>query len=115
MQRECVFVCVNHFEKKFIKWNNARPRLIKELTPVPSIYPLNVYETKPSCSPSVVPSSRKPPTERNSQEDESKRFENEFKINNFNNVDEKLLTFLDKDYNITKYPDHVVFLQTGYR
>ena len=109
LKSECVFVCVKHFEEKFIKRNNERPRLIKELNPVPSIYPLDVYKDKPSCIPSVASSSRKAPTERNLHEDESNIFENKFKINSFNDVDEKLLEYLDCNYHIKKYPDHVVY------
>ena len=44
LKSECVFVCDKHFEEKFIKRNNNRPRLIKELNPIPSIYPVNVYK-----------------------------------------------------------------------
>ena len=50
---ECVYVCEKHFEEKFIKRNAARPRLIKKLHPVPSIYPAEVYKDKPSCIPSM--------------------------------------------------------------
>ena len=92
--------------------STSKRNLLKEITrvlkPVPSIYPSNVYKDKPSCSPSL-PLTRKPPAQRYSQEDESNLFENEFKINTFNDVDERLLAFLDDDYHITKYPDHVVF------
>ena len=104
----CLFICEKHFEEKFIKRNDMRPRLIKHLIPVPTIHPKGVYDDKPSCLPSTS-QSRKLPKQRFIQQDQTLQYQNDFKINHFHEVDESLLAFLDGDYRIERYDDHVVF------
>ena len=58
-------VCFLHFENKYIKFNDQRPRLIWHTNPVPTIHPPT---TKPSLQ-STPSAPRRPPTSRGELDD----------------------------------------------
>jgi hypothetical protein len=106
-----VFICSKHFEEKFIKRNSKQPRLIKKLSPIPTIHPVGVYDEMPSCLPTVK-KTRKPPRERIYQPDEMPQFQSAFQVSSFGDVDESLLDFLETDFQCSKNPDNVVYYKT---
>ena len=108
IESKSIFLCEKHFDEKFIKRNNQRPRLNNHLNPVPTINPAGVYDEKPSCVPSTS-QQRKPPKQRNLQEEQYPEYKKQFKVESFSEVDESLLAFLDNGYQCDKYENHVVF------
>ena len=78
-------VCFLHFENKYIKFNDQRPRLIWHTNPVPTIHPPT---TKPSLQ-STPSAPRRPPTSRG-ELDDLEKFKELDKISSVNIIKEKL-------------------------
>ena len=107
-----IFICIKHFEEKYIKQNKARPRLIMELNPIPTILQEEIYSKKPSCLPTVPVECRKPPKERVYQEDQLEKFKSKFCIQSFSDVNSSLLDVLGDTYQCQEHFDHVVYFKT---
>ena len=105
-----VFICEKHFEEKYIKRNKEQPRLITNLSPIPTINPAGVYDKKTSCLPPIT-TTRRPPTQRIYQQDELSNYKSQFKIDSFEDVNESLLKLIDSEYKCSSYDDHVVFFK----
>ena len=103
-----IFICELHFEEKFLNRNKERTRLIKFPEPIPTIYPKELVEEKPSVLPTSS-TTRKPPFPRVFQPDEieSKAYQ-ELKISSLSDVNDGLLKFLDKGYKYVRNSNNVV-------
>ena len=79
-----VFICVHHFEEKYISRNTKIPWLIKTQKPIPTIHPTST-QNRPSLQPSI-PKLRKPPTQRTFQPDELEDCKAQDTVNSFDDV-----------------------------
>ena len=96
-----IFLCEHHFEDKYLNNSGRRVRLKMDMKPVPTIF-----------SDSILPTAtkqRKPPTIRVLQEDELEKFQNDDKIDQFDQLDESLLTDVEQGFSFMKKEDHVLF------
>lgn len=110
-----VFVCEKHFKEKYLNKNRDRPRLKTNLNPIPTMLSGSQKNLPKSVLPSIsVP--RKPPVQRNAQEDQSKHFMDIDRILDFSQINESLLLALGSDFHFRKYEDNAVFfaLQSDY-
>ena len=108
-----LFVCVCHFQDKYLnRENGQRTRLKSHLNPVPTIHPESITKSSPSLLLNLS-SQRKAPKERIFQPDEinSAKYKS-LHISNFSDINESNLRFLDKGYNCSLYEDHAVFYKT---
>jgi hypothetical protein len=102
-----VFVCVRHFEEKFLNRKEKRTRLLMNLQPVPTILS-NTQKNLPKSALPTISKPRKPPTQRNQEGDQSKIFFENDIIRDFSDVKESLLLELDPSFSYKRYEDHAV-------
>ena len=78
-----------------------------------------IFSDSHKCVPkSLLPTvtkQRKPPTIRVLQEDEQEKFQNKDKIDQFDQLDESLLTDLEQGFSFMKKEDHVLFYKLEFK
>ena len=104
-------ICVDHFEKRYLRFGLTRINLLRKLKPIPTIFGEQVLKSTPVSKLPSVTTTRKPPKQRLSATKEENELQNSDKISSFDQVNESICP---REFLFQRFESHVLYYRIFY-